>query len=232
MNWLLKCGSSKYKQICMHCMHTGTPIFILFSFTCEKEMDRKIRIPEFGEKRRYTLASNSNSSNNARFSNKRWFTSAFFCRTKDKKKNAHSFDRCIHFNHNSFSLFDASSPSCFDLSVSHPEHSCRVPAHALHFTLLCARPSSDKKDICFAAHSLTGVKEILGKRHTPIYICQCIPTTSRDEEIVREEVQQMEMQWNESEFEICIFGFFFYFIRQYRYLFRTLYIHGLFTEFS
>lgn len=62
----------------------------------------------------------------------------------------------------------------------------------------------------------------MGKRHTDS-VCS-IPTTRKDEEIVREEEQKMEMQRIESKFEICIFGVFFYFVSDdLRYLLSNAY---------
>lgn len=89
----------------------------------------------------------------------------------------------------------------------------------MHTHWLLQLSSSDKKDICFVVQNLTGVfKRNLGKRHTHRSIFS-IPTTRKDEEIVRareEGQKKMEMQRIESEFEICIFGFFSLFLGRFK----------------
>lgn len=154
-----------------------------FAFLSSKKKRKKIT-------RRYTPA--SINSNNTMFSHRRWFTSAFFFRREQTNEGKKCTFFAMHWPlhtfhiHNSFSLFDALSPS-YSQSARHSLylslclslcHSCifwafgvehSVPGDALY------NSSSDKKDICFVAQNLTGVKEILGKdthTHTqsPIFV--------------------------------------------------------------
>lgn len=149
MNWLLKCNSSKYAFSAMHFTHShmhtkDTPIFILCSFTCEREMDARISHSTPVWKKR----SNNSNNNNALFLSSKhddshqhssffFFLSAIGVWEVDWTKFDWDESKCtfltMHWplhsalQHNSFSLFNTSSPSCFNLY----EHILSIRMHTL-----------------------------------------------------------------------------------------------------
>lgn len=218
----------KCKQICIRCMHKTLQYLFCAHLLVKKRWTEKFAFLS-GEKK--MLHTGDLSSNN----NKRWFTSAFFFQErktymKEKNRTFFTMHWPLHtLHHNSFSLFDVSSPSCLNVhgrvlsiagavlcfallcycydyticALSYHGMACSQLMHSL--TDCCAHKFGQKRHLFCSAKFNRSWKEILGKdthTHGSIHF-QHTNDEKRWEEIDSESekrrAKKMEMQRIESE---------------------------------